>query len=74
MSGIAYQHKIPQNTQIHNVFHILQLKPFHGVPPMVTHIHAWLQGRTVEVNLVPEAILDGRMVKFQNKDQVRFLV
>ncbi|VFQ67144.1 unnamed protein product [Cuscuta campestris] len=50
------------------------LKPFYGVLPEAIHIPAWFQGKPSTTRPTPEAILDRRIMKVQNKAEVQFLV
>ncbi|KAK9726784.1 hypothetical protein RND81_05G236800 [Saponaria officinalis] len=71
---VAYKLKLPASAQIHDIFHVSQLKKFVGTLPIAIHIPTWLQGQSVEKALQPTAILDRRTVKFQNAAQVQYLV
>lgn len=50
------------------------MKAFHGTLPMATHIPTWFQGHEAGFVPTPAAILDRRVVKFQNHAQVQYLV
>ncbi|XP_056698019.1 uncharacterized protein [Spinacia oleracea] len=41
---------------------------------VATQVPIWLQGREEDLLIQPEAILDTRVVQFQNKDQIQYLV
>ena len=71
---VAYKLKLPQDAQIHPVFHVSQLKKFKGVLPAVTHIPSWLHGRDEEEEWEPESILGRRTVKHQNRADVKYLI
>ncbi|XP_056690204.1 uncharacterized protein [Spinacia oleracea] len=67
---VAYKLKLSNSAQIHNVFHVSQLKKFHGTLPLATHIPHWLHGQQSSELPIPIAVLDKRIVKFQNHAQV----
>ncbi|XP_074300863.1 uncharacterized protein LOC141632197 [Silene latifolia] len=69
IGNVAYKLKLPSTAQIHNVFHVSQLKKFVGTLPMAIHIPTWLQGQPTDHVLQPAAILERRTVKSQNKAQ-----
>ena len=70
---MAYKLKLLTEAKIHDVFHVSQLKPFHGALPQVLRIPQWLQGLQV-LSKLPEAILGRRFVKVNNAAQTQFLV
>ncbi|KAK9714691.1 hypothetical protein RND81_06G112700 [Saponaria officinalis] len=71
---VAYKLKLPAPVKIHNVFHVSQLKAFRGILPAAAHIPGWLQGMSNENIVIPEAILEMRVVKRQNRADVQYLV
>lgn len=73
---VAYKLRLPTEAKIHNVFHVSQLKPFHGQLPQVTHIPPWLHGTDSITNSerMPECILDRRIIKVNNAAQTQYLV
>ena len=71
---VAYKLQLPSDSQIHNGFHVSQLKAFKGDLPAIAHIPSWLHGHNVAVQLEPFAILDKRIVKSKNVAQVQYLV
>ncbi|XP_057249106.1 uncharacterized protein LOC130590635 [Beta vulgaris subsp. vulgaris] len=71
---VAYKLQLPDNAQVHPVFHVSQLKQCRGDLPTITHIPAWLQGTSATSTLQPAAILEKRVVKHQNTAQVQYLV
>lgn len=66
--------KLPAGSQIHDTFHVSQLKAFHGTLPLASHIPSWFQGQSSTAILKPAAVLERRVVKFQNAPQVQYLV
>lgn len=74
IGAVAYKLQLPAEAKIHDVFHVSQLKSFHGTLPVATHIPLWLQGHDVSQVPQPLAILDTKVVKFQNHAQVQYLV
>ena len=68
---VAYKLKLPTHAKIHDVFHVSQLKQFRGTLPVATEIPSWFSAGQ---HLVPQAVLDRRMRKFQNKAKVEYLV
>ena len=44
---VAYKLKLPIEAQIHDVFHVSQLKVFKGNLPNQPHIPKWMTGRSV---------------------------
>lgn len=73
---VAYKLNLLLEVKIHNVFHVSQLKPFHGRLPQATHIPPWFQGTAPvsDPNRMPETILDRRFVKVHNNGQTQYLV
>lgn len=71
---MAYRLELPSVSKIHNVFHVSQLKAFHGVLPQAVHIPRWMQGKHTEEVMIPAAVIDKKVVKFQNQAQVQYLV
>lgn len=70
---VAYKLQLPQESKIHDVFHVSLLKKFHGNIPVALHIPLWMQGCVTD-ELKPKAILDRRVVKHQNSARVQYLV
>ena len=58
------------------MFHVSQLKAFHGRLPQGTHIPAWLTGMDPNdaYSREPEAILDRRIHKVSNSAQTQYLI
>ncbi|KAL8114377.1 hypothetical protein AgCh_021297 [Apium graveolens] len=72
---VAYKLRFSPDIKIHDVVHISKLKKFHGDPPVFSSVPQWLTHESSTTgSLVPEAILDHRMVKFQNSAQIQYLV
>ncbi|CAH9108944.1 unnamed protein product [Cuscuta europaea] len=71
---VAYKLKLPSDSQIHDVFHVSQLKKFRGKLPIAAHIPAWFSGQNAEFAPQPEKILERRSVKFQDKVQVQLFI
>ncbi|XP_074278160.1 uncharacterized protein LOC141601756 [Silene latifolia] len=71
---VAYRLKLPPEAQIHNVFHVSQLKQFRGVLPDTPLIPPWFRNKDCLTIIEPEAILDRRVVKFQNMARAQYLV
>ena len=67
---------MPQEARIHNVFHVSQLKAFHGELLQTLHIPDELHGWSPEDSSIPqlEAIIKRRMVKVNNVSQTQYLV
>ncbi|KAK9715881.1 hypothetical protein RND81_06G196500 [Saponaria officinalis] len=74
IGSVAYKLELPCHAQIHDTFHLSQLKRFVGTLPMAVHIPTWLHGQSSDQRLQPLAILDRRTVKHQNAAQVQYLV
>ena len=72
----AYKLQLPEDAQIHDVFHVSQLKAYHGPSPFTVVLPDWigLSKSSSGVSLLPAAILDTRMIKFQNAPQIQYLV
>ena len=65
---------LPATAQIHNVFHVSQLKSFRGELPAQPHIPSGLQHQDSTTQLFPTAILERNLVKKQNRAVVHYLV
>lgn len=75
MTGkVAYQLDLPGTAQIHDVFHVSQLKSFRGELPQQPHIPCGLQGKDSSTSLTPTVILDRKLVKRNNHAVVHYLV
>ncbi|KAK9670007.1 hypothetical protein RND81_13G170200 [Saponaria officinalis] len=74
IGAVAYKLALPNDAQIHDTFHVSQLKKFVGTLPVAIHIPVWLQGRSSEEQLKPRAILGRRTVRHQNAAQIQYLV
>ena len=70
---VVYKLSLHSNSQIHDVVHVSQLRKFHGALPVATHIPEWLHNHTLS-DIQPQAILDRRSVKFQNKAITQYLI
>ena len=71
---VAYKLSLPTHSQIHDVVHVSQLRKFHGTLPVATHIPNWLHNHDVLEDIQPQAILNRRSVKFQNKAVIQYLI
>lgn len=73
IGNVAYRLELPANSQIHNVFHVSQLKDYH---PDFTPIFAELPKLPAldTVDVEPESILDRRMMKKGNTPVVQVLI
>lgn len=54
---VAYKLKLPSGSHIHDVFHVSQLKKFHGSAPLISQIPDWFNSAIAEPELQPAAIL-----------------
>ncbi|KAK9740010.1 hypothetical protein RND81_03G004200 [Saponaria officinalis] len=71
---VAYKLKLPEEAQIHNVFHVSQLKAFKGILPDAPTVPVWLRGKEATAIIEPQAILERRVVKSHNMANVQYLV
>lgn len=69
---VAYKLNLPSTATIHDVFHVSQLKAFHGTLPLTVQLPNFMQDSTTV--RVPSAILDRRVQKIHIAAQVQFLV
>ena len=67
---VAYQPKLPPYAQIHNVFHVSLLKPAHHPIQAIPTLPI----SNTSTTLLPQAILDHRMVKRHNAPTVQLLI
>lgn len=70
---VAYKLKLPPDAQVHRVFHVSLLKPFYGSPPLLISLPEWIS-KSDTFLLVPQALLQKRIVKVQNAVQIQYLV
>lgn len=68
----AYKLQLPRQAKIHNVFHVSQLKTFHGELPHKASITTWAEDN-IE-SLFPAAILDKRVLKRGTEEHEQLLV
>ncbi|XP_074363636.1 uncharacterized protein LOC141704251 [Apium graveolens] len=69
---VAYKLKLPSSVGIHDVFHVSQLKAFHGDLPLTVTLPT--SKETAAKTRMPQAILDRRVQKVHNAVEVQFLV
>ena len=69
---VAYKLKFPPSVAIHDVFHVSQLKAFHGELPVTVTLPTFKESATKL--RVPQAILERRVQKVHNAAEVQFLV
>ena len=68
---VAYQLELPSTTQIHDIFHVSQLKKAVGTLENISSLPFSARGyKTVE----PVAILERKMVKRGNRPEVQWLI
>ena len=63
---VAYQLDLPAIAQIHDFFHVSQLKSFHGELPRQPHVPTGLHAKDSSIELTLAAILDRKLVKRHN--------
>ena len=68
---VAYKLELPSDAQIHNVFHVSQLRKVFGYIGQVIPLSANL---TQEVEFEPLAILERRMVKRGSQATAQLLI
>ncbi|XP_074325336.1 uncharacterized protein LOC141662583 [Apium graveolens] len=69
---VAYKLKFPSSVGIHDVFHVSQLKAFHGDLPLTITLPTFRE--SADKLRVPQAILERRIQKIHNAVEVQFLV
>ncbi|KAL6312566.1 hypothetical protein AAG906_005983 [Vitis piasezkii] len=67
---VAYQLQLPPDAQIHNVFHVSLLKPAHASIQACSSLPI----SNTSTTLLPQAILDRRLVKRHNVPAVQLLI
>ncbi|KAL8096189.1 hypothetical protein AgCh_037223 [Apium graveolens] len=70
----AYKLQLPHDAQIHDVFHVSQLKAVVGELSMITHLPTGSVPNASMPQRESATIFDKRMIKVQNKVQVQYLV
>ena len=70
---VAYKLQLPADAKIHDVFHVSQLKSFHGELPVSVTLPDW-SFKDSNAVMSPLTILETRMVKVRNAAQVQYLV
>lgn len=69
---VAYKRRLPSSTNIHDVFHVSQLKSFHGPLPLTVTLPSLM--RNVVTPKIPQSIISRRIKNINNATQVQFLV